>query len=114
MSLKRKLQHEKDYDRNLCIDCPYCGCDNPEHSCRNCYSDMSKEICWQYEGYCSEKCLQYVMVERPKQRQLKINMGVTCQCEDPLCTKCLGANCKDDNCPTHTAEKKLAYRNRQQ
>ena len=112
--MEHKLQHEQDYDKKLCIDCPHCGHDRPDHSCLNCYSDMNKETCWKNKGYCSEKCLKYVTQEIPKQRQLKINAGIKCQCDDSFCAKCLSINCKDDNCPTHTNEKKLRYRTKQQ
>ena len=33
-----------------------------------------------------------------------------CKCDDPQCAKCLGINCMDKNCPTHTKEAKANWR----
>ncbi|PIR52511.1 hypothetical protein COU76_05980 [Candidatus Peregrinibacteria bacterium CG10_big_fil_rev_8_21_14_0_10_49_10] len=33
-----------------------------------------------------------------------------CKCDDPQCNKCLGMNCKDDYCATHTMEAKIQKR----
>lgn len=108
--MEQKIQQEQDYDKNLCIDCPYCVHDRPDHSCGNCYTEMDKETCWQYKGYCSEKCLKYISEELPKLRQQKINVGIMCQCDEPQCAKCLAGNCIDDNCLTHTNEMKLRFK----
>ncbi len=35
-----------------------------------------------------------------------------CLCNEPTCAKCLSVNCKDDNCPVHTKENKIAWRKR--
>mgnify|MGYP001608526443 CR=1 FL=1 len=35
-----------------------------------------------------------------------------CRCTDPSCAKCLGVNCQDKNCHTHTAENKKAWHKR--
>lgn len=105
-------EHKQKYENNSAIDCPLCGQDRPEHSCRNCFSEMSKESCWQFEGYCSEKCRDYVLVHLPAKRKQKEALGVKCQCDDPYCGKCLGSYCQDKNCPTHTGELKLRWRER--
>lgn len=107
-----KKQHEKDYLDNKAIDCPWCGHDKPDHSCGNCYSEMSQEDCWEWQGYCSEKCLKYITEELPRHRQEKINLGIKCQCDESQCAKCLSVNCKDKNCITHTKEAKIAWRKR--
>ena len=108
--MNKKDQHKDSYLREQCIDCPFCGVERPAHSCGNCYLDMTQEDCWQWEGYCSKKCLKYIREELPKHRQEKIDAGIVCQCVDSQCAKCLSINCLDDNCPTHPAEKKLAFR----
>jgi len=33
-----------------------------------------------------------------------------CECQDPLCAKCLLANCQDDNCKFHPLAKKKEFR----
>ncbi len=33
-----------------------------------------------------------------------------CKCDESQCAKCLSVNCKDENCPTHTREAKMAWR----
>jgi hypothetical protein len=48
-------------------------------------------------------------IEIPRIRQEKIDKGIKCQCEEVYCGKCLGGNCKDNNCPTHTNETKSAW-----
>ena len=106
----KKSKFELEYINNLCIDCPYCAQDRPDHSCHYCHSNMDIETCWEYKGYCSEKCFKYVTEEIPRQRQLKVSAGIICQCDNPSCAKCLSKNCKDDNCPTHTNKEKLRYR----
>lgn len=103
-------QYKEDYANNTCVDCPYCGADRPDHSCRNCYSEMNQESCWKYEGHCSEKCLKYITEELPLTRRQKEKLGIKCKCDDPLCAKCLLLNCKDNNCLTHTTEQKLKFR----
>lgn len=35
-----------------------------------------------------------------------------CLCKTPLCAKCLGTNCEDKDCQTHTKEEKIAWRKR--
>ena len=94
-------QHKKDYLELKCIDCPCCGKDRPDHSCGNCYSEMTQGECWEYKGYCSEKCLKYITEELPKIRQEKIDRGIKCLCDDPTCYKCIGVDCNDDKCFTH-------------
>jgi DNA segregation ATPase FtsK/SpoIIIE-like protein len=37
-------------------------------------------------------------------------MDKKCECNNPLCAKCLGVNCDDDSCITHTKETKLRFR----
>lgn len=110
--MEQKIQHEQDYNKELCMDCPYCGSDRPGHSCHNCYSDTDKELCWKFKGYCSEKCLRYSREELPKLRQQKMDMGIKCKCDEPQCAKCLGVSCVENNCPTHTKESKLKFHSR--
>ncbi len=46
---------------------------------------------------------------KKEQQEIKVQkekMGVKCKCDDPFCGKCLAVNCKDDNCPVHTKERK--------
>lgn len=112
MNLLDKKQWEQDYLDSKCIDCPWCGNDRPDHSCRNCYSNMSREDCWKHEGYCSEKCFKYINEYLPKQREEKELRGINCRCDEPQCAKCLSVNCKDENCPTHTREAKMTWRKR--
>lgn len=38
----------------------------------------------------------------------------TCLCTEPQCGKCLGINCTDTNCPTHTDEAKKRWRERRE
>jgi hypothetical protein len=33
-----------------------------------------------------------------------------CECSESQCAKCLSINCEDKNCPTHTKERKIAWR----
>lgn len=103
---------EERYNKKGTTECPHCGREDFEHSCANCYSDMSKEKCWQYEGYCSKKCFDYIHTEIPKINALKEKMGIKCKCNDPSCAKCLTVSCKDDNCPTHTIERKTQAKKR--
>lgn len=107
-----KVAWEKDYNQGIGIDCPHCGQDRPEHSCRNCYSEMNQETCWKNKGFCSEKCLKYVNEDLPAIRKHKEEMGIVCKCDEPQCGKCLSVNCKDKECPTHTKEAKIAWRKR--
>ncbi len=67
---------------------------------------MNKETCWAWRGFCGEKCFKYIKKELPKLRKQKEEMGIKCKCDEPLCAKCLNINCQDDNCPTHTKERK--------
>jgi hypothetical protein len=92
-----------------CTDCSYCNIDFPDHSCKNCRSEMAEESCFEFKGFCSQKCLDYMNIEIPRIRQEKIDKGIKCQCEEVYCGKCLGGNCKDNNCPTHTNEAKSAW-----
>lgn len=101
---------EKDYNNKQVIDCPHCRIDRPDHSCQNCHSEMDKEICWKFKGYCSKKCHDYVNIEIPKIIVEKEKLGIKCKCVDHNCAKCLLVNCKDNNCPTHTKEKKESFR----
>ena len=105
-----KKQHEQDYLDNKVIDCPWCWKDKPNHSCGNCYTEMTQENCWKYEGFCSEKCFKYMKEELPRIREEKMKHGIKCTCDDPNCYKCIGGNCKDEICPTHTALAKLLAR----
>lgn len=109
-NLSDKRRWEKDYNRNLCIDCPYCGKDRPDHSCGNCYSDMSKAICWKLGGYCSEKCKRHITEELPRFRKEKLDAGIKCLCDDPNCAKCLLIKCIDPDCPTHPKNKKEDFK----
>lgn len=38
----------------------------------------------------------------------------TCNCDEPLCAKCLSVNCKDKNCITHTQENKDRWKRRRE
>ena len=107
-----KEQQEKNYSEGIVIDCPWCGHEKPDHSCGNCYSEMSQEDCWKCQGYCSEKCSVYIKEELPKIIEQKINSGIKCSCNEKLCGKCLGGNCEDDNCPTHTNNAKKYWKQR--
>lgn len=104
-----KENRKKEYEEGRTKECPFCGSKNLEHSCRNCYSDIDKEICWQYESFC-KKCFDYIYKEIPIIDALKQELGVKCKCNDPNCGKCLMVNCEDDNCPVHTMERKAERR----
>jgi len=41
-----------------------------------------------------------------------MNVLKKCQCDTPLCAKCLGGNCHDDNCDIHTLQNKIRTRER--
>lgn len=99
----------KEYELGQTNECPFCGGENLEHTCQNCYSVIDKDVCWKYKSYC-EKCSEYIRIEIPKIEALKIELGVACKCNEPNCSKCLIANCKDDNCPVHTMEHKIQRR----
>jgi len=44
---------------------------------------------------------------------LKSEGGIkTCLCNEPLCGKCLGVGCKDNNCKTHTQKNKDQWKRR--
>jgi hypothetical protein len=107
MNSSNKDKWINDYELWIIRECPYCNGDNLEHSCRNCYSEINKDTCWKYEGYC-HKCYIYIKEEIPRIDQLKKELGVICSCDNPSCSKCLLGNCKDDNCPVHTMELKIA------
>lgn len=91
------------------LDCPWCGGDRPDHLCQNCYSEMVLEECWRWQGFCSEKCLQYITDVLPSIRRMKAEKGIKCPCDEPLCGKCLSINCNDDACPTHILSAKAAW-----
>lgn len=40
----------------------------------------------------------------------KEEIGKVCYCDKPQCGKCLGVNCENNECPTHTKENKIKYR----
>jgi hypothetical protein len=107
----RDKHHEQDYINKKCIDCPYCSQNSPVHSCRNCYSTITKKTCWNSDGYCSA-CYKHIYDELPKIREEKKKLGIKCQCDDPNCTKCLSINCQDDNCPTHTLKLKNKHKDK--
>ena len=102
--------HKKEYLNKNCIDCPFCNRDRPDHSCTSCYSEMSQDECWKFEGFCSEKCKKHIEADLPAIRKEKLSLGIKCLCDEPTCAKCLLSNCKDDNCPTHPIEKKKSFR----
>lgn len=99
----------KEYESGKVKECPFCGSENLQHFCRNCYSDINKEICWKYKSYC-KKCFIHINEEIPQIEVLKKELGVECKCSDSNCGKCLISCCVDNNCPVHTVELK---RNRQ-
>lgn len=35
-----------------------------------------------------------------------------CLCDEPLCGKCLGVNCQDEDCKVHIKKRKEEYRER--
>lgn len=41
-----------------------------------------------------------------------MNLIRTCQCDIPLCAKCLGINCEDDSCFVHTIQNKIQAKER--
>lgn len=103
MDFADKTNWIKEYEKGTTKECPFCGGENLEHSCRNCYLDIDKETCWKYKSYC-KKCFVYINEEIPKIDALKRKLGVKCRCNDPNCMKCILVNCNDDNCPVHTKE----------
>ncbi len=107
----KKEKWEKEYMNNEVIDCPHCSQDRPDHSCGICYADMSQQDCWQWKGYCSQKCLIYITEELPRRKQEKVSAGINCTCDDPQCSKCLLGNCTEDSCPTHTLKLKSRNKN---
>lgn len=107
-----KIQQQKDYVENKVIDCPWCNLDKPDHSCKNCRSEITEEECFQFKGYCRQKCVDNIEVDLPKIRELKNNLGIECKCDEPYCGKCLSAGCTDNNCLTHTNEAKADWHNR--
>ncbi len=111
MNRSNKENWIKGYEAGQTRECPFCGGENLEHSCRNCYSEADKEDCWKYQGYC-QKCFVYIHEEVPKNNVLKKKLGVKCTCNEPTCAKCLGVNCKDSNCPVHTMSMKKSYHKR--
>jgi hypothetical protein len=104
-------QWKKEYNDGKVTECPYCGQEKLDHSCRVCYVDINKETCWKYGGYC-KKCFDFIHNEIPKIEAEKKRLGVKCKCIDPNCAKCLGINCQDKNCPVHTKKRKEDWRRR--
>ncbi len=102
---------EKEYESGTTQECPHCGKDMPEHSCRDCYSDIGKETCWKLDGYC-QKCFDFIHEEIPKIEAEKERLGVKCKCVNVQCAKCLSINCQDKSCPVHTKEHKETWRRR--
>lgn len=100
-----------DYDIGKTNDCPCCGNDSPQHSCRECHSVINKDICWKNDGYC-QKCFDFIHNEIPMIHAQKMELGVKCRCDTAHCAKCLSVNCKDDNCPVHTQELKVDWHRR--
>ncbi len=47
-------------------------------------------------------------------KQSKADVGLKCLCDKPLCAKCLGINCQDVGCPTHTEKDKIAWHERRE
>jgi hypothetical protein len=109
MDFTNKENWIKDYESGQTRECPFCSGENSEHSCRNCYLDIDKETCWKYKSFC-QKCFIYINEEIPKIEALKEKLGIKCKCNDPDCGKCLIENCKDDDCPVHTMERKIKRR----
>ncbi len=109
MNTLNKEEWIKDYEQLLTKECPFCSSDDLEHTCRNCYSEIDKDICWKYKWYCN-KCYIYINEEIPRIDKLKKELGVKCECNDPQCSKCLTVWCEDDNCPAHTMDLKIARR----
>lgn len=109
MDITNKDNWIKEYKSGQTKECPFCGGENLEHSCRNCYSYIDKQICWKYKSYC-QKCYIYIHEEIPKIEVLKKKLGVKCKCNNPICGKCLSTGCQEDNCPVHTKELKVKYR----
>lgn len=113
MTEDKKTQWKLDYVAEMVLDCPCCGIDRPDHMCKHCKKDMSQATCWENEGYCSQACMQKenVEFEKVKQtRELKTTLGMKCLCDEPSCAKCLGGNCTDQGCPTHTDDAKRHYK----
>ncbi|KKR21576.1 MAG: hypothetical protein UT48_C0006G0028 [Parcubacteria group bacterium GW2011_GWE2_39_37] len=100
---------ENEYKEGKTSECPHCSSEDNVHVCRNCYKDISMDICWQHKGVC-EKCRNYIDIEIPKIEQIKKDLGVKCTCNDEHCAKCLLVNCKDENCTVHTNERKENFR----
>lgn len=59
---------KEEYNAGKIANCSYCGLEFLKHSCKNCHLEMVKESCWQYEGYCSKQCLDFVYTEMPKRK----------------------------------------------
>ncbi len=106
-----KENWKKEYAEGKTLECPCCGQDSPEHSCRECHSDIDKQICWANDGFC-QRCFDFIHKEIPRIEELKNNLGVKCKCDTALCGKCLGSNCKDNNCPVHTEKLKADWQRR--
>lgn len=111
MHVPNKENWIKEYESGQTKECPFCGHENPEHTCENCRSEISKETCWKYERYCKD-CYTYINEELPKIIVRKKEMGIECTCVEPSCGKCLGLHCQDENCITHTPAKKLQWKQR--
>lgn len=107
-----KENWKKEYEAGKITECPFCGGESLEHTCRNCYLEINKETCWKYERYC-QKCFKYIHEEIPRLEKIKQNLGVKCKCVDPNCAKCLLGGCLEDDCPVHTKiEKEKRRRNK--
>ncbi len=102
------IEWKRDYSTGVVPDCPHCSAEDQEHRCRECHSDIEKRICWDNEGYC-KACLHDIRVKIPKIIAEKLSLGIKCQCVVESCAKCLGTNCADDNCITHTLERKQTF-----
>jgi len=100
---------EKEYNASKRFECPCCGGEDKKHACRECHSDIKKGDCWRNDGYC-DNCFVFVTKEIPKIEDKKKKLGIDCRCVDKNCAKCLGGNCKDNNCPTHTNQRKKNYK----
>lgn len=105
-----KESWKNEYNSGITIECPCCSKEG-EHVCRDCYKDIDKQSCWDNDGYC-KKCFVYIHTTIPEIETEKKRLGVKCECNNPICAKCLSVNCQDDNCPTHSLESKKKWRNK--
>lgn len=63
-------------------------------------------------GYSFYKDLQNLMAGLENIES--INATKTCLCDEPHCGKCLGINCKDENCITHTQKNKDRWKQKRE